>query len=302
MSGGPFHDGERLVQKATGEDVLALRNGRFISTTLSANSERMLGIATTLNIAVSDAEGRVWSFLANGPEGLVARADDKTVYLNRTEMTVPSALWTMVSAGAPIGLVAMDLTSARRFRINGSVNEVTPERVTIDVAQTCPNCPKYIQQRLPVADNRYQGVSPASGSDLPDNLADLIRQADTFFVASKHPDGDHDASHRGGYPGFVNVKGNQLIVPDYFGNSMFMTLGNLALEPRAGITFVDFDTGAQLNLTGHATLNLEGRMAHDGADGRYWTFDIEAWQLTPHRPEPAWKLGAYSRFNPPLET
>ena len=55
-------------------------------------------------------------------------------------------------------------------------------------------------------------------------------------------------------------------------------------------------------LTGHATLNLEGRMAHDGADGRYWTFDIEAWQLTPHRPEPAWKLGAYSRFNPPLET
>ena len=48
MSGGPFHDGERLVQKATGEDVLALRNGRFISTTLSANSERMLGIATTL--------------------------------------------------------------------------------------------------------------------------------------------------------------------------------------------------------------------------------------------------------------
>ena len=135
-----------------------------------------------------------------------------------------------------------------------------------------------------------------------DNLADLIRQADTFFVASKHPDGDHDASHRGGYPGFVNVKGNQLIVPDYFGNSMFMTLGNLALEPRAGITFVDFDTGAQLNLTGQATLNLEGRMAHDGADGRYWTFDIEAWQLAPHRPEPAWKLGAYSRFNPPLET
>ncbi|MBW4976345.1 pyridoxamine 5'-phosphate oxidase family protein [Roseovarius mucosus] len=302
MSGTPFHDGERLVQKATGEDVLARRNGRFISPTLSANSERMLGVATTLNIAASNAEGHVWSFLANGPEGFVARADDKTVYLNRAEMTVPSALWTMVSASAPIGLVAMDLTSARRFRINGSVREVTLERVTIDVAQTCPNCPKYIQQRLPVAERRYQDVSPGSGSDLPENLADLIRQADTFFVASKHPDGDHDASHRGGYPGFVQVLGNQLVVPDYFGNSMFMTLGNLALEPRAGITFVDFDTGAQLNLTGRATLNLEGRMAHDGVDGRYWTFDIDAWQLAPHRPEPAWKLGGYSRFNPPLET
>ncbi|WP_065323871.1 pyridoxamine 5'-phosphate oxidase family protein [Tritonibacter mobilis] len=262
----------------------------------------MLGVATTLNIAASDGDGHVWSFLANGPEGFVTRADDKTVYLNRAEMTVPFTLWETVSVGAPIGLVAMDLTSARRFRINGSVRELTPERVTIDVAQTCPNCPKYIQQRLPVAQLRYQDVSPASGSDLPENLADLIRQADTFFVASKHPDGDHDASHRGGYPGFVKVKGKQLIVPDYFGNSMFMTLGNLALEPRAGITFVDFDTGAQLNLTGQTTLNLAGRMAHDGANGRYWTFDIEAWKLAPHCPDPAWKLGGYSRFNPPLET
>ena len=98
MSGTPFHEGERLVQKATGEDVLALRNGRFIRPTLSANSERMLGLATTLNTAVSDAEGRGWSFLANGPEGFVARGDDKTVFLNRGEMTVPSALWRMVSA------------------------------------------------------------------------------------------------------------------------------------------------------------------------------------------------------------
>lgn len=87
-----FHEGERLVQKTTGEDALASRNGRFIRPALSANSERMLGVATTLNIAVSDADGRVWSFLANGPAGFVARADDKTVFLNRSDMTVPSAL------------------------------------------------------------------------------------------------------------------------------------------------------------------------------------------------------------------
>lgn len=92
MSSAPFHDGELLVQKTTGEDALASRNGRFIRPALSANSERMLGVATTLNIAVSDADGRVWSFLANGPAGFVARADDKTVFLNRSDMTVPSAL------------------------------------------------------------------------------------------------------------------------------------------------------------------------------------------------------------------
>ena len=152
------------------------------------------------------------------------------------------------------------------------------------------------------ADYSYQNTTDRSGSDLPDDLGEMIRQADTFFVASKHPDGDHDASHRGGNPGFVQLDGNMLIVPDYIGNSMFMTLGNLALEPRAGTTFVDFESGAQLNLTGQAGLNLEGRMAHDGEDGRYWTFQIDAWRLTSHQPEPAWKLGGYSRFNPSLGT
>ena len=58
-----------------------------------------------------------------------------------------------------------------------------------------------------------------------------IGAADTFFIASAHPEGGADASHRGGRPGFVRVTGQRsLAFPDYPGNNMFNTLGNLTAD------------------------------------------------------------------------
>jgi predicted pyridoxine 5'-phosphate oxidase superfamily flavin-nucleotide-binding protein len=51
-------------------------------------------------------------------------------------------------------------------------------------------------------------------------------------------------SHRGGRPGFVRIDGDDtLTVPDFNGNRFFNTLGNLAVHPRAGLLFIDFDNG-----------------------------------------------------------
>jgi uncharacterized protein len=69
-------------------------------------------------------------------------------------------------------------------------------------------------------------------------------------------------SHRGGKPGFVRVTqadGRTVLTsPDFFGNFHFATLGNLTLEPRAGILFVDFASGDLLSLTGDADVLWEG--------------------------------------------
>ena len=96
----------------------------------------------------------------------------------------------------------------------------------------------------------------------------------------------------------VRLRGNVLTVPDYIGNSMFMTLGNFAQDPAGGLTFVDFDAGAQLNLTGKVALAFGDPSAHDGTGGRHWTFEIEGWHRSVFRPDPAWASHAYSRFNP----
>jgi predicted pyridoxine 5'-phosphate oxidase superfamily flavin-nucleotide-binding protein len=81
----------------------------------------------------------------------------------------------------------------------------------------------------------------------------LVAGADTFFIASWHPGGGADASHRGGRPGFVRVLDDTTLeFPDYPGNNMFNTLGNLVGHPRAGLLFVDFERGDLLQLTGRA--------------------------------------------------
>ena len=85
--------------------------------------------------------------------------------------------------------------------------------------------------------------------------------------------GGLDVSHRGGPPGFVRVDGDVLTIPDYRGNRYFNTLGNLLLEPRAALLFVDFARGEMLQLQGR------GDVAWDEADlpgaERTWRFTVE---------------------------
>jgi predicted pyridoxine 5'-phosphate oxidase superfamily flavin-nucleotide-binding protein len=89
-----------------------------------------------------------------------------------------------------------------------------------------------------------------------------VRRADTFFIASAHPKRGADASHRGGRPGFVEVAGNgrRLAFPDYSGNRMFQTLGNLAVNTRTGLLFLDWETRNTLQLTGRAQITWDAHI------------------------------------------
>ena len=99
------------------------------------------------------------------------------------------------------------------------------------------------------------------GKGLDRSLSALVARADTFFIASQFSEGGGDwtegidVSHRGGPPGFVLVAHETaLLFPDYSGNCMFNTLGNLLINPRCGLLFVDFDSGDTLQLTGEAEI------------------------------------------------
>ncbi|MBA4359103.1 MAG: FAD-binding oxidoreductase, partial [Pseudomonas sp.] len=72
------------------------------------------------------------------------------------------------------------------------------------------------------------------------------------------------------------VEGNRLTIPDFAGNLFFNTLGNLLINPRAGLLFIDFNTGDLLHLSGRADVILEGPQveAFQGAE-RLWTFEVE---------------------------
>jgi predicted pyridoxine 5'-phosphate oxidase superfamily flavin-nucleotide-binding protein len=120
----------------------------------------------------------------------------------------------------------------------------------------------------------------------------LVATADTFFIATAGPDGA-DASHRGGSPGFVTVHDDvHLRFPDYPGNTMYMTLGNLEANPHAGLLFVDWDTGDALQLSGRAVVDWSQERAVDFTVERV----IATTGAVPYR----WTLDERSRFNPPV--
>ena len=116
-------------------------------------------------------------------------------------------------------------------------------------------------------------------------MQNWIASADTFFIASGYrSESDRaavngmDASHRGGAAGFVKVASeSQLVFPDYAGNNHFNTIGNLVVDPRVGLLFVDFDTGSLLQISGRASIDWDSEEVarHPGAQ-RLVVVDIES--------------------------
>ena len=143
----------------------------------------------------------------------------------------------------------------------------------------------YVPRLLPL---RMPRVCVAVTGNDP---SELIDKADTFFIASRSPapgltrSEGLDMSHRGGLPGFVRVESKRrLMFPDYRGNFFFNTLGNLRVDPRCGLLFVDFTTGATLQLIGRGSV-MDGpanRKMWPGAE-RAVAFDVEGAVLTARR-------------------
>lgn len=127
-----------------------------------------------------------------------------------------------------------------------------------------------------------------------------ISEADTFFIATDHPENGADVSHKGGKPRFVRVIDvRHLAFPDYNGNSMFNTLGNITVNPNAGLLFIDFNEGRTLQITGTAAVDWSSERAR-GFAGAERVIDFEIDEVIDNSfgfPLIA-KFRQLSRFNP----
>lgn len=302
-----FHSGERLVQERTGERATALINGRNISPHIPAAARAFVGQQRWCVIGAADGAGAVWAGLLIGEPGFMQVSDDLAslhLTLDDPHERLPgSAPLGALQAGQSVGLLLIELQTRRRLRVNGQVASASTEGLDVAVGQAFPACPRYIQKRQPELDGPGAEASPAgprAGITLDASVADWIAAADTLFIASLGPAGEADVSHRGGQPGFVQRRGQTLRIPDYSGNSMFSTLGNLAVESRCGLVLPDFDGAGQLQLSGRARICLD--VAEDaertGGTGRWIEFEVESWRITPLNRPLRWRLVEASRFNP----
>lgn len=88
----------------------------------------------------------------------------------------------------------------------------------------------------------------------PDDRA-FIERMSLFFLATADADGRPNCSYKGGDPGFVRVLDEHTIAfPNYDGNGMYLSMGNLLENPNVGLLFIDFENQKRLRLNGVARL------------------------------------------------
>jgi predicted pyridoxine 5'-phosphate oxidase superfamily flavin-nucleotide-binding protein len=305
MDNNPFHPGELTIQLQAGEEQIARRNGQLIADRIPNGALKFVDKQPFVLAASLDQQQNIWVSLLAGRPGFVQAETPQIVRLN-TEHLVSAEndiFWANIVLKPVIGLLFIELTSRRRLKVNGPVT-FTPDSkgLSVHVQECFPLCPRYIQRREVGVSALSLQTSQAvqTGSQFTSSIKDWISGADTFFLGSGHDDDHIDVSHRGGNPGFVKILDmNTLLIPDYNGNSMFNSLGNFSVNPRAALLFVNFETGESLQLTGHADLHFINPNPGDdtGGTGRYWQFHLHHWLRQSSPSGLSWTFLEYSPFN-----
>ncbi|MGW7446058.1 pyridoxamine 5'-phosphate oxidase family protein [Kitasatospora sp. NPDC054795] len=265
----PYHPGERTVQARADRTGRADHAGRSIRRTVPTVAARFLTERRMLVVGAADRDGRVWATQLAGPAGFLSAPDEHTLAV----AALPAGADPLAGAldrPARVGTIALDPAGRRRMRLNGRSVPDGRGGLLVHAEEVVANCPKYIQRRTPT-DRPVAGPprAVATGPALTTAQRLAAATADTFFIASTGPDGSVDASHRGGLPGFLQpVAPDRLRWPEYPGNSMFLTLGNLELDRRAGLLLPDWETGGALLVTGEARADWseEARRGVPGAE------------------------------------
>jgi uncharacterized protein len=273
-----FHAGELAVQQRAGTRQEAARLSPMLDPAeLRGGIVAFLADRTFAAVTARDADGRLWTSPLSGQPGFLEAVSPTTLAIH-ARLPAGDPLHGL-PAGQQAGLVVVEFAARRRVRINGALTEVDGDTIVIEVEQAYGNCPQYIHQRVLAPDGAGQGDPGDVRRDAVLSPADagLIRAADTFFLGTTNPERGSDASHRGGTPGFVRVDGNRLWWPDYPGNNLFNSFGNLAVDPEASLLFFDFGTGRTLQLSGTAEVDWDaaGRPGDDGQTGRRAVFTLE---------------------------
>lgn len=249
----------------------------------------------------------MWCSALVGESGFIAPSEEGkevTFDLRRAPFHPDNPLFSTLAKGRALGALFIELATRRRLRVNGQVASMSAERLQLAVEESFPNCPKFIQKRsieIQTSPQEAPTSEARRGLTLGERERAWIRAADTFFMSTAHPTRGADTSHRGGKPGFVEVvDARTLRLPDYPGNSLFQSFGNLEVDARIGVLFPAFDSGELLHLSGtaHVIWHADDPEGRTGGTGRFLEITVETWVVTPPASQaPRWTFLEASPHN-----
>ncbi|KAK6513127.1 hypothetical protein TWF506_009293 [Arthrobotrys conoides] len=277
-----WHPGERNIQRLLHVPYQENPTRYYLPPGVS----NFLSICSLIAIGTTSPSGQPWASLLTGIPGFARNFGPGVIGLQAAIAagdpiyeTLDEAAWSETmndgesrGEGMIAGL-AVNLERRQRVKFYGTskrgMRRIEKEKglatIMMEIEQTLGNCPKYMNARhldlIPVDPPANVTSTYEIPTTLPQEALDLISQSDMFFVASRNGFTDMDVNHRGGPTGFVRVlppassssnhqEPTSLVWPEYSGNRLYQTLGNLQVTPLAGLTFVDYYTGDMLYLTG----------------------------------------------------
>ncbi len=299
----PWHEGERTLHARLGIAERMESAGRTVIRPFMPDQHRKFFEQLPFILAGStDRHGQLWASMLTGAPGFIASPTPERLEIDAVPVAGDPLSEALVP-DAPLGLLGIELPTRRRNRANGRVVAADADGIALKIEQSFGNCPKYIVKRDYAALAPEVPVRVDAVSGLDAEARGLIGRAETFFVASSQGPGTlPDVSHRGGRAGFVELDDQgTLTVPDYSGNLFFNTLGNMLLNPRAGLLFPDFATGDLLQLTGTTELDWDGlEVAALPGALHLWRFRPTGGQWLRGAVRLRFAQGEVSPFSPPL--
>jgi uncharacterized protein len=128
----------------------------------------------------------------------------------------------------------------------------------------------------------------------------FIEARDMFFLATADEHGHPQCSYKGGDPGFVRVVGErQLAIPNYDGNGMYLSWGNVSVNPHVGLLFIDFEAQRRMRVNGTASINPDDNLLSTYPEAQF-VVRISATEIFPNCPRYIHRMALVerSRFVP----
>lgn len=280
----PFHDGEIQVQQRLGVHERVMTYGpQVIRPYLPDQHRDFYQNQPFLVAAARDNRGKLWSTLlfASNPKQVskfISSPDPKTLVIE-SKLLPGDALEGSLWQGSDLGILGIEFATRRRNRVNGRILSNDGQKFEFKVDQSFGNCPQYIKPRdwwtatsKPRTSSFDSETFDCGNRDeasrtnqLTIEQIDSVQAAESVFLATGYrgkgedPRFGNDASHRGGTPGFLRVSkdGKRLFLPDYAGNNMYQSVGNLMKDPAMGISVPLYEVGGMIQMTGRARVHWE---------------------------------------------
>jgi predicted pyridoxine 5'-phosphate oxidase superfamily flavin-nucleotide-binding protein len=295
-----YHAGELEVQGRAGVEQQAGRVVNIMRSAIPAVAQLFLQEQRMLVISSLDNRRRSWASLLTGPQGFVHAIDEHTLEIDARPAEGDPLSENLIT-GRDIGVLAIEFYTRRRVKIKGKLEMIAQNLFRVHTSRVYALCPKYIQARsMETAEVIREKAVVVRSNHLSPVQQKWIGSSDTFFIATYNSETGADASHRGGFPGFIHVlDSSRLVFPDYAGNKMFNTLGNITAHPGAGLFFLDFENAHSLQLSGKAEIvwESEDMKKFPGAERLVHFEAHEIIQINKAAPF-AWRFHGYSPFNP----